>query len=129
MDDFFDNENKDLTTTDGKAYLLAKITENAQFLDENQIKVKFNLTDEQMQDTEIQAAIKKGEILAVEMAGRALLEQARDGKLSAIKMLFEINKGKQAPKNYSFDYKSKDQQAIENAEKIGGGNIFAALAS
>lgn len=114
--------------TDGKAALLAKITTKAQYYDKNQIKLAFDLSDEEIEDKEIQAAIQKGELLALDIAGEALIEKAKKGNLVAIKMLFEINKGKQPQRNYKFDYTSKDEAMLQHAEEIAKNSTIAQLA-
>lgn len=130
MNDIFDDKPPvhTMPETDGKAALLAQITTAAQYYDINQIKLEFDLSDEEIEDKEIQAAIQKGELLAVKTAGEALIAKAKEGNLSAIKMLFEINKGKQAQRNYKFDYTSKDEAMLQHAEEIAKNSTIAQLA-
>lgn len=122
--DMFIQKNE-MPKTDGKTALLTQITLKAQHLNAEQIQVFFDLTDEQMGDPEIQKAIKKGAILVIDEMGDLLIQQARSGKMAAIKMLFEINGGKQPQKTYNLGYQGKDAAALEAAEQAAKNSPFA----
>lgn len=128
-DDIFQQNPMPMPETDGEEAFLMNIMLDARKLTPEQIQIKYDLTDEQMADEKVIKAIKKGSVLIADKFGDKMIELAENGNFRAMKYLFEINDGKQAPKKYNFDYKSKDQAMLENAEKNANGNIFAAMAN
>ena len=128
-DDIFQQNPMPMPKTDGKEAFLMNIMLDARKLTPEQIQIKYDLTDEQMADEKVIKAIKKGSVLIADEFGDKMIELAKQGNFRAMKYLFEINDGKQAPKKYNFDFTSKDQAMLENAEKNANGNIFAAMSN
>ena len=128
-DDIFQQNPMPMPETDGEKSFLMNIMLDARKLTPEQIQIKYDLTDEQMADEKVIKAIKKGSVLIADEFGDKMIELAKQGNFRAMKYLFEINDGKQAPKKYNFDYKSKDQAMLENAEKNANGNIFATMSN
>lgn len=109
--------------------LLAEIRTLATYLDTEQIQILLDLSDDDMASYDIQYAIKLGEVDAVKYAGELIRNAANEGKAWAIKMLFDINKGKQNNKKYSFSYENKDAAALSEAVEASKTNELAQMAA
>ena len=94
MNDIFDAILCDLKNGDYQTFI-QEIEINAGLLTENQIKLLFDLSDDEIIKNDIQKAIQHGEAKAALFAARKIREAAEKGEKWAILKLYEMNKGKE----------------------------------